>query len=72
MIDKKTVVIIILMLVAIFGGTQYYKNVVDSIDEAEQERLADIKANPQNYYVSEGGTKPDPVEPEAQPEATVE
>lgn len=34
--------------------------------EEERRREADIRLNPQNYYVSEGGLIPDPIEEETE------
>lgn len=62
-------VIIGIVLLAIIFHTAY-KRYAKKLDEKNERRyqayLADLAANPQNYYVSEGGTKPDPIPEDSQ------
>jgi hypothetical protein len=60
MFDGKTIAIIGLMTVFVILAILWHRSNVRKLEEAEQKLLADIKANPELYFVYEGGTKPNP------------
>lgn len=57
---------LVLAVVLHLAYKSYAKKLKKKNDREYQEYLADIAANPQNYFVSEGGTKPDPLPEENQ------